>query len=84
MCPGPHSQGLLGPDPIDRAGAAKTGQAPSGYKSQVSEISECSHRGPPSSRSSWCAWDGWGENRPLPSERDKRTTIAYYKLGNRY
>ena len=38
MCPGAHSQDLLGPDPIDRAGAAKMGQAPSGYQFQVSEI----------------------------------------------
>ena len=39
---------------------------------------------PPSSRSSWCAWDGWGGNRRPPSESDNRTTIAYYGLGNRY
>ena len=45
---------------------------------------KCSHRGPPSSKSSWCTWDGWGGNRRPPSESDKRTTIAYYGIGNRY
>ena len=58
--------------------------APSGYNSYVSEIPECSLRGPPSSRSSRCTWDGWGGNRRPPSESDKRTTIAYYGLGNCY
>ena len=41
-------------------------------------------RGPPSSKSSWCTWDGWGGNRLPPSGSDERTTIAYYGLGNRY
>ena len=59
-CPGPHSQDLLDPDPINRAGSTEPGQAPGGHQSKVSEIPEYSHRGPQISTSSWCTWVGFG------------------------